>query len=451
MLLTVLNGARQAVAQKRRPGYSKDTLTAADIGRDLNLAYRQLRRYHPDLYRFSDKKTLDSGLSSLINSAPVRADYWAAYGHLSLLPGMIRCGHTTINPADEQWHRLSERSVFFPFPTRWLADTLYIDLGAPGKEVWWRAVSINGKQTGDLLRNLGARLAMDGEMEEGKQGFLDNLSYYYAIWIERPPDFALELVSLTGDRDTAFRVNATSWNAVEELHRQKGIRFGSGALYPFRFERSGADAFLTVKNFNSARHVTFGADFPRFLDSVFSSIETASPARLMIDLRGNGGGDDAYGALLFSYLTSKPFRYFTEVKELRKGKLRSVPHPQTEIQQPRRNAYLGRVSLLTDGLTFSTASDFCAIFREHSRGNIYGTETGGAAAGNNSGISAIIHLPASAAALNIPMWRYTNAVTDPQFRRGVRPDFRIPPKLTWLFPAYDEVKSFAIRNEAGQP
>ena len=79
------------------------------------------------------------------------------------------------------------------------------------------------------------------------------------------------------------------------------------------------------------------------------------------------------------------------------------------------------------------------MFKEHKRGKIIGTETGGAFQGNNSGSSEEVQLPETGLILSIPRWRYTNAVTDTTSRRGIIPDISIIPNRSWLGLSPDEI------------
>src|SRR5262249_17394019 len=54
-------------------------------------------------------------------------------------------------------------------------------------------------------------------------------------------------------------------------------------------------------------------DYPQWIENTFKTLREKSAKALILDLRGNGGGADMYGAMLVSYLTDKPFRYFDHI------------------------------------------------------------------------------------------------------------------------------------------
>src|SRR5205085_10605668 len=120
-----------------------------------------------------------------------------------------------------------------------------------------------------------------------------------------------------------------------------------------------------------------GNNYPQWMEDTFKTLREKGTKTLILDLRGNGGGADMYGALLVSYLTDKPFRYFDHInvktisptfKEYsdwradRESQLRAdmtpnpaggyfVPaklHPGVAEQPPGKYPFLGQVLVLID-------------------------------------------------------------------------------------------------------
>jgi len=431
----------QANAQLLTRTFKKEAIQA-----DIMVAIDSLKQYHPGLYRYIIKTDFDLLTTQLMASPPDTDNLWDSYSYIAQLTNMIKCGHTRITPPAEDLQALRQEEVFFPLPTRWLHDSLYVSLpGSNGKDAWFHVSTINGQLNKDLLQYLENRFALDGDSRHGKQQFFDNLAYYYAALVDRPSSFVLKLKPLQKGGDTLVTVAPLTWTVLENMRNNKGIILGTGRLFPFSYTHKNGIGVLTVKNFNSTRHKSFGVNFKEFIDSVFTEINRTSVKHLVIDIRNNGGGDDELGALLYSFLTSQPFRYFETINRLETGNVIPVPHPQLEWQRPQKKAYLGNVSLLVDGLTFSTAADFAAIFKEHKRGKVIGMETGGAYQGNNSGESVDVTLPHTKLIFTIPLWQYTNAVTNKKSRSGVLPDIKVTPSKRWLVTNEDEVMQTALR------
>lgn len=100
---------------------------------------------------------------------------------------------------------------------------------------------------------------------------------------------------------------------------------------------------------------------------------------------------------------------------------------------------MGKVFVLIDGGTFSTAADFCAVVHHLGRATFMGEETGGGYCGNNSGLMATLTLPNSKLKVRLPMFEYWNAVAGYDgTRRGTRPDQVVEVRTADLLRGVDE-------------
>src|SRR5262245_37569545 len=214
------------------------------------------------------------------------------------------------------------------------------------------------------------------------------------------------------------------------------------------------------------------------MENTFKTLRDKGTKTLIIDLRGNGGGADMYGAMLVSYLTDKPFRYFDHINiktisptfkdqtdwrpefetRMREGTTANPPngylvtaklHPGVSEQPPSKYPFMGKVFVLIDGGTFSTAADFCAVTHHLKRATFIGEETGGGYYGNNSGAQVILTLTNSKARVRIPMYEYWNAVPGYEGkRRGTKPDHLVETKLSNLLRGVDEQLELALKLAA---
>ena len=193
---------------------------------------------------------------------------------------------------------------------------------------------------------------------------------------------------------------------------------------------------------------------------------------MILDLRGNGGGVDDYGAALVSQFTDKPFRYFDYIHvttiapsfatwlprtfdAMRAGtvadpaggfRITSTQHRGVAEQAPASTPFLGKLVVLIDGGTFSTAADVAAQLRSMGRATFIGEETGGGYEGNTSGLNALIVLPNSKQRLRIMMYDYWNAVKPAPARgRGTIPDRPVVRRIMDYIRGVDPALEEAIR------
>jgi C-terminal processing protease CtpA/Prc len=337
-------------------------------------------------------------------------------------------------------------------------------------------VEINGRKAGDLLDRILPKLAADGDVETGKRASLQrNFALNYWLFIEKAGDFTIKArdaagktvtAKLAGVTDADRKKNQNPLNAEVQATLNK-FNWSSENL-GLRFLKDPDVAQIRIRGFG-------GKEYPQWMENTFKTLREKGTKALILDLRGNGGGADMYGAMLVSYLTDKPFRYFDHInvktispsfkehsdwRAEREAQLRADMavnpaggylvtvklHPGVAEQPPGKYPFLGKVFVLTDGGSFSTTADFCAVTHHLKRATFIGEETGGGYYGNNSGMQTVVTLPNSKARVRVPMYEYWNAV--PGYdgkRRGTRPDHVVETKAANLLSGVDEQLELALR------
>ncbi|MEP7001794.1 MAG: S41 family peptidase, partial [bacterium] len=255
---------------------------------------------------------------------------------------------------------------------------------------------------------------------------------------------------IDADRDKNHNpVNAPLRTRLEQIAPSQGN-------VSLRFLNDPGVAYVRVRAFD-------GQDYPRSIDSIFGVLRERGTKALVLDLRGNGGGVDMYGAQLVSQFVDKPFRYFdrihlTTIKpsfatwlprtfdETRNGTVADPSggflvtpalHPGVAEQSPAANAFAGRLFVLIDGGSFSTTADVTAKLRDLGRATFIGEETAGAYEGNTSGLNALVVLPNSGLRLKVQMYGYWNAVSPREKGRGTLPDHVVPERVANLLRGID--------------
>jgi C-terminal processing protease CtpA/Prc len=391
----------------------------------------------------------------------------------------IRCGHTGLTPDSETQAAATNARTF---PLRMVIEgrrlvVMFNDTPddrtiRPGMEI----IEINGRKSGEILAAILPKLATDGDIETCKRARLQrNFGQYYWFLIEQAGDFTVKARDATGKTVTARFAGVTvsertkNQNPVNaEAQANIGKLDWSRENLSLRFLKDPEIAEIRIRGFS-------GRDYSQWIENTFKALQEKGTKALILDLRGNGGGADMYGAMLVSYLTDKPFRYFDHIdvktitpsfKEYsdwhaeREGQLRegmspnpaggyfvtAKLHPGVAEQPPGKYPFLGKTLVLIDGGTFSTAADFCAVTHHLKRATFIGEETGGGYYGNNSGMQTIVTLPNSKARIRVPMYEYWNAV--PGYdgkRRGTRPDHAVETKVANLLRGVDEQLEIALK------
>ena len=178
------------------------------------------------------------------------------------------------------------------------------------------------------------------------------------------------------------KLHSSARTAKLEKLRQQGSQV--------RFLDSDRIAYFVYPQFNWSE-----AEKKR-INHIFEQIKAKRSRDLIMDIRGNGGGNSSMGDFIFSYLYGGKFTSFsmTRVRFSHDLLAAYAKHWQflagadidgivatfhcADESVPKPEAFFtGRAFLLVDNGTFSAASDFAAMFRDYGVGTILGYETGG--------------------------------------------------------------------------
>jgi hypothetical protein len=445
--------ANPALTRSSGQGQSAPALLSPEmLVEDFSVFRHALEEAHPGAYRYTSRAEFDTlfdGIATKLDQPMSEQDFYRA-----LNPAIValRCGHTKFHP---------ERNFATPYNyglEKQLPLVLFIahrrafvqaDLSpAPSLPAGSELLEIDGVAMEAIIEQLLNRVSFaDGNGIGAKVLELNTyFSAYYSTFIGSAPRYEVTY-RVPGATDTT---TASLSGISHQVHVawQQGQR-ADAPLLELTFPDE-ATALLTIRSFwFESRQV----NFERFLRDTFSEIAARDVERLVIDLRDNEGGKDAYGALLFSYLTDRPFRYYDRITvtqrrpfsfreharlpwyfPLYRMLIRKAPdgsfiwthHSNLRVRKPQPGAYFGDVTVLINGRSFSVTSEFAAIAKANGRATFVGQETSGGYRGNNSGFFAIVTLPNSRLVTGIPLWGYYTAVSNPAVSDGgVRPDIPV--------------------------
>lgn len=182
----------------------------------------------------------------------------------------------------------------------------------------------------------------------------------------------------------------------------------------------------------------FGADFPLKVDEAFAAL--ADTRGLVIDLRGNAGGDPNQTDRLFDHLASTKVFLYAEV--VRRSEAMSkylgpeslawwdwpdggeFSHPAVVDYEPKdAPKYAGKVLALCDSGTVSAGEYFAGSLKDNGLALIAGERTAG-----GSGSVVPVELPNSRLTAAIPIQHTLRKDGTPIQRSGIPPDVRINPR-----------------------
>ena len=459
------------------------SLKPAEMQADFDVLRKALEEAHTGLYRYSTKAQMDRAFDTArakLNREMTNPQFLVILSE-ALAP--IRCGHTGVEP-DAAVQKASSALPKFPLRIRLEGNRIFVLLNEtpdnqtiiPGLEI----LEINGRKPGEIIDHMLPMMSADGDIETGKRYRIQrSFPRYYSSLIEQPTEFTIRARDANGkvvtaklqgvlDDDRGKNQNSVNSSAKQSLEKFEWSKDNVA----MRFLKDPEIAQIRIRGFG-------GREYPQSIENSFKTLKEKGTKTLIVDLRGNGGGADMFGALLVSYLTDKPFRYFDHInvktispsftqfsdwKTEREPKLKEEMqvnpkggylvterhHRGVAEQQPGKYPFMGKVFFLIDGGTFSTAADVCAVTHHLKRATFIGEETGGGYYGNNSGMTTTVTLPNSKARVGVPMFEYWNAVPGYEGkRRGTKPDRVVETRTSDLLRGFDQQIDTALKLASG--
>lgn len=424
-------------------GLKGQTLNPDEMKADLEVFRKALEAKHPEMYRYTSQKEFSDLFDKTLNSLNSPMNLREFYVTMSPLIVALRCGHTKwLVPGKDMYYPFYEENLF-PLDLYFLDDKVFVKGSFAGEKVpaGGELISLNGEKSFQIRENLFNYLSFgDGYSLGGKYYQLNNFfPGIYSTFYGTSPAYEVEI-----EKD-----------GVTGRYNLKGADLGDIRSYqkkdeaeeePFRFELiDSATAWLDINRFFT---YPGEANYHKFLKNAFREVESSNISDLILDLRGNEGGNENRGIELYRYLAAKPFRYYEKitVKKKEKSDIKyNLPvvyraasifnrnrNGVTEFtvsrglrtNKPFKNSFPGKTWLLVDGQSFSVSTEFASKAKSDKRCIVVGSETSGGYSLNSSGFFTIVNLPNSGIDLGIPLMGFHTAVEQeinpPD--RGILPD-----------------------------
>lgn len=446
------------------PGLSADKLQA-----DLAIAQKAFRELHPGLYRYNTKAQADSLFEACRLKFQSSLSYPEAYLGFSELAAGISCGHTYANFFNQPG--FIKQGIFqqpdkLPFTFRIIEGRILVEYNASEDERIGKGCELtaaNGIPVQDILPRLARLVPADGgnfakrmsRLEVSGAGEFEDFDIFFPLLYPPPGGrYELEMRNLESGEQFRSQVAAISREVrAERIRKRCGLPEPTyDNLWEFTILDSQS-AYLRLGHFQTWK---MSADWKEFLKNAFETLESKNISHLIIDIRGNEGGNDEVILELSRFLAARPMsappmrsltRYATlppalepylsswdnSFKDLSR-RARQVENGYYEMKNAgeqrlpgNRNAYRGKVYLLVGPSNSSATFYMAMIWKENGLATLIGQPTGGSRQGLNGGQIAFLRLPNSGIELDIPL--IGTFPEKPQPAGGIEPDINAPPSV----------------------
>jgi C-terminal processing protease CtpA/Prc len=429
--------------------------TVSHLKEDFTLLRTALEEAHGGLYFYTPKKEMDrlfDNLSAGLDHPMTELEF---YGYLAPLIADINDGHTGLIFSQNYITYLQDQPVLMPFKLLFIDKKAYLFRNYSedeGIDLGGEVLSINGHPMPEILGKMLAVQPSDGQNVTSKYRRLESTTAFGRQFISHygiTTSFHIVFLSPTDGTKKEIRVQGINQDKLMQIFRERYPDAASDRP-PIELEYREDVAILTIRTFSFGAYRTANIAFPHFLKKTFRELSEKNLPYLIIDLRDNGGGEDLWGKLLFSYLMDKPYMYynFLEVnrtkfsfleytdapdiekmlqkstKKNERGTFDILVHSNLGEQKPLKPTFLGKVYVLINGRSFSGSGETTSLMHYHKKAKFVGEECGAGYYGNTSGIMPTLTLPFTKIRVRIPMVRYHMAVSGYKYPdRGIIPDY----------------------------
>lgn len=454
-VLTICSTAQPSKSKDLPVSYDPDKkYTVEELQSDLAILKDALVKIHPGLFWYQTEKEFEDNYAKLKNSINHPMTEMEFYGLVNPFIGNIKCGHTDIEMSEAFFNFFETKATFFPFRIRIIDSKIYVKKNYANDStiaVNSEITSINGISTDSLIRAFQPTQWADGDAKSYQR-----MVRYFQISLLRffnyPGKYVLTITEPNG-KSRRVECEALDYEAALK-HASKRYPSDPNVKHePFKFR------FIDSLNTGLMRIDGFeGKGYEKFLANSFKILKNNGVKNLIIDLRGNSGGEDSYGRYLYSYIALKEYNYYSHLevtiddpedtifqygkipvgdislKSLHGFKIRETEKGKYDLKnkvsenlsekpfKPHKNHFTGNVFVLIDDGSCSGTAEFSAVTHYNKRAKFIGRETGGGYCGNSSGGFFLFTLPKTGVGISIPLIKYYMAVEGP-CGGGIKPDY----------------------------
>ncbi len=420
-------------------------ISKADALEDLRFFNQAIKAGHPTNYNPKLPQTNLDGLITRVES--LEQDTLKTYEYRLLLGEAIsqtKCVHTFL--LDFPLKQKTKQISYIPLGFHWVGTNLWVKKDSTNLILGHQVLSINGVKSESLHRVFSKVYGSDGGTS----------ALSLAVFNKHAPTSISQFFAFPRE----YRIET-----------EKGVYTFQGMKKPIAPEKDTEPAAILKNNKNYysisgqvpiLKIESFDRSDKAFFKDVISQLKKGEHEKLVIDLRGNAGGNRKAAVVLAKQLVNEPFSYSILQPKLKpsqhlstqgrfflflarikynlgnfyRGKGTELGYSFNYRYRPKKEPFKGEIFVLTDGWTASSATMLSSWLKQFANTKIVGTQAAGGYNGNNGGGFPRMVLPKSKAKIQFPAYRLIFDAKSTQ-DAGWIPDLEINPTTADLLKKED--------------
>lgn len=348
LLVFIIFSFVECTSVKKHNAHLDDYIAPEKLKKDVDFAYKKLKKLHPNLYWYISKEALDYKFDSLKQTIDKPLKPLDFYKKISPVVASVRQGHTYLKAPTRKFSKKETKAIvkkgtgpFSQFEFDFYNDKLYVIKNKsyektimPGTEV----LSVNGTKPADLIKEYNNYYSSDGfntTLKEQRsdnrftsfftieKGIKDSLQYTFKY------NGSIRIISIKRHKKDSLenkkkvlvnkKITESNREKLKKIRRKKRINGYNKDSKTYNrnldfIEKDSSIALIKIRHFKKGR-------FRAFYKESFKEIQERDSKTVILDLRDNGGGSLNEIVDLYSYLADSTFVFLDKSEVVSRASL----------------------------------------------------------------------------------------------------------------------------------